>query len=205
MPNTVIPDSAANRLAFFKNLKQQITDHAAALKLSPADVAAINALLDPLIAKLQTLVDTDAAQSQASADVEHALGDSRKDLLALFEQLRANPGAKGAIAEAMQILSSKTQRDKNSIKPRIKAEAVPGHVRITGTKNYAELVNIYMRIVGTANWVLVGIKRKKFPFDDQTPLKTPGVPEAREYMARGVINDEEIGEPSDIVQVTFGG
>jgi hypothetical protein len=87
----------------------------------------------------------------------------------------------------------------------IKAEAQPGVVRITGSKDYAELVNIYMRVVGTAAWTLVGIKRKKFPFEDQTPLKSAGMAEAREYAARGVIDDNEVGQMSDIVQVAFAG
>jgi hypothetical protein len=62
-----------------------------------------------------------------------------------------------------------------------------------------------MRLVGTVSWVLVGIRRKKLPFDDQTPLKVAGVPEQREYQAVGVIGDNEVGQPSDIVQVAFGG
>jgi hypothetical protein len=62
-----------------------------------------------------------------------------------------------------------------------------------------------MRLVGAAQWILVGSHRKKFPFDDQTPLKQAGVPEVREYMGRGVINDQEVGQQSDIVQVTFAG
>jgi hypothetical protein len=62
-----------------------------------------------------------------------------------------------------------------------------------------------MRVAGTAAWTLVGVKRKRFPFDDQTPLKAAGTAEVREYAARGVINDEEVGQMSDIVQATFGG
>jgi len=36
-------------------------------------------------------------------------------------------------------------------------------------------------------------------------LAVPGVPETREYLARGIIDDEEIGIASDIVSVTFAG
>ncbi len=61
------------------------------------------------------------------------------------------------------------------------------------------------RTVAASNRTLIGVRRKKFPFDDQTPLKTPGVFEEREYQARGVINDEEVGQPSNIVSVKFAG
>ena len=36
-------------------------------------------------------------------------------------------------------------------------------------------------------------------------IATAGVPEVRECQAFGVLNDEQIGQPSDIVSVTFGG
>jgi hypothetical protein len=80
-----------------------------------------------------------------------------------------------------------------------------GHVRITGRKNYAQTVNIYWRRKGVTTWKLLVAKRKTFPFYDQTPLATPGTPETREYLARGVIGDNEVGIPSDIVPVLFGG
>lgn len=41
--------------------------------------------------------------------------------------------------------------------------------------------------------------------DDHNPLALPGTPERREYQACDVLNDAQIGQPSDIVSVTFGG
>jgi hypothetical protein len=43
------------------------------------------------------------------------------------------------------------------------------------------------------------------PYDDHTPLAVPGVAEVREYQAFGVLHDQQIGQASDIVSVTFGG
>jgi hypothetical protein len=124
---------------------------------------------------------------------------------ALIDQLKTNPKLTDGMGADMRIFTSTTTHNPQDTKTSIKATAQPGHVTITGSKDYADLVDIYMRIAGTTAWVLVGVRRKKFPFDDQTPLKTAGVPETREYMARGVIGDEEVGQQSDIVQVTFGG
>ena len=36
-----------------------------------------------------------------------------------------------------------------------------------------------------------------------TPPATPGQAEQREYQFRGVLGDDEIGQPSDIVQATY--
>ena len=40
---------------------------------------------------------------------------------------------------------------------------------------------------------------------DTSPLAAPGVAEGREYMARGILNDQEIGVASNIASITFGG
>ncbi|MDQ6623873.1 MAG: hypothetical protein M3Y86_10395 [Verrucomicrobiota bacterium] len=203
--SNAVPDSHANRLAFFINLKAKIAADAAALGWNAAKLAAVNALLDPVIANYQTLVDAEDAAAQASAKAAQAFAERNENLNKLIEELRANPGLDDGMREGMQLPKGTGKRDPNKIKPRLKAKADPGHVRISGSKDYADLINIYMRLVGTTAWILVGVRRMKFPFDDQTPLKVAGTPETREYMGRGVIGDDEVGEESDIVQVTFGG
>jgi hypothetical protein len=205
MAPKIIPDSHANRLSFFKNLKVQIAADAATLNITGSLLTSINAMLDRQIAAYQKLVDAESAVAVASADAVLAFDLDVDGLHGLFANLKANPNLTDGMGVAMGIYTQTSPHAPAQTKPRIKAESQPGHVRITGSKDYAELYNVYMRLVGTVAWTLVGIRRKKFPFDDQTPLKTPGVPEMREYMARGVIADEEVGQPSDIVQVTFGG
>ncbi len=205
MSQDIIPDSHANRLAFLINLKQQIAADAAALNLDANALAAANAILDPLIAAYQALVMAEQTVVTANANAAQLFAQQNDPLRALINNLKANPKFTDGMGAAMQIFTKSGAPQPAQTKPKIKAESQPGHVRITGSKDYAELVNIYMRLVGTAAWTLVGIRRKKFPFDDQTPLKVPGVPEAREYEAIGVIGDNEVGQASDIVQVTFGG
>lgn len=204
MAQDIIPDSHSNRLDFFKNLKKEIAANAAALALDAAAVTAANGSLDPLIAAYQTLVDAETAEAAASATADQVFNGKNESLRALFNQLKSNPKFVDGMGEAMRIFSQTTQRNPADTTPRIKATAEPGHIRITGSKDYAELINIYMRLAGTPAWTLIGIRRKKLPFDDQTPLKTPGTPEMREYMARGVIGDEEVGQQSGIVTAVFG-
>lgn len=122
-----------------------------------------------------------------------------------MNEIKNNTGYDPGMGAVLQIQMAGNKKDPATIKPSLEAESHHGFVRITGSKDYAELYNLYMRIVSTPAWILIGTRRKKFPFDDQTPLKTPGVFEEREYYARGVIDDEEIGLPSDIVSVTHAG
>ena len=46
---------------------------------------------------------------------------------------------------------------------------------------------------------------KTLPYYDETPLAVAHTPEVREYMAIGVVNDEEIGEMSEIKEVVYAG
>jgi hypothetical protein len=49
----------------------------------------------------------------------------------------------------------------------------------------------------------VGVLRG--PYYDTNPLANLAVPEVREYMVMGMIDNEEIGLPSDIVSIVFAG
>lgn len=155
----------------------------------------------------QGVVDADRAYSQANGDAQHAFATGEKPLRALIAEIKTNPDFTDGMGAAMKIVSTSSSRNAADIKPALTALSERGHVRLTGTKNYAETVNLYLRRKAgpVGEWTLVGIKRKRFPFDDQTPLAVPGVPEEREYMARGVIGDDEVGQDSDIVTVTHAG
>jgi hypothetical protein len=202
--NDYIPDSFANRLAWLQNLKVQITAEAAALGWPAAKLAGFMALLDPLIAAYQALADADAAFDKASGDAQDLFANSSASLRATLAEIKTNPAFTDGMGAVMQIFTSGSATAPDTIKPSLVATAARGYVRLTGSKNHAETVNLYMRRKGAA-WILIAPKRKRFPFDDQTPLATPGVPEEREYMARGVIGDDEIGQDSDIVSAVFGG
>ena len=204
--NSFLPDSHLNRLGFLQNLKTQIIADAAVLKWDAAKLVLVNAVLDPLIASYQTLVDAEAAASQALHDADGVFNARKEGLFGLVNELKADPDVTPGMADAMHLYASNPARGPATIKPAItRLVSEPGHVRLFGRKDYAELFNVYLRPVGTMAWVKVGANRKKFPFDDQTPLPAGATSQAREYYLRGVINDEEIGEPSDIAPVTFNG
>jgi hypothetical protein len=95
--------------------------------------------------------------------------------------------------------------DAEAYKPTLTAEDFPGYVRIKGKKSGVQAMNLYVRLKGQSEWKLLVARRSKFPFDDDSPLAVSGTPETREYRAVGVVSDEEVGQPSDIVSVVYGG
>ncbi len=64
-------------------------------------------------------------------------------------------------------------------------------------------LNVYWLPAGTATWAMLSAKRARFPFHDDTPAPAGQTTQAREYMAMGVIADEEVGNPSNIASVVF--
>ena len=109
-----------------------------------------------------------------------------------------------ATVAALQIAGSDSGFNSETYKASITAEAFSGYVRIKFRKGQTDGVIIYVRLKGQTVWKFLA-RDTNSPNDDHTPLATPGVPEVREYQAFGVLNDEQIGQPTDIVSVTFGG
>jgi len=204
MKRNYIPDSVENRLAWLTNLKTEVTENAAALSWDAAKLAAFTAVIDPLVALYTAVVAAESALRQATGDANGQFASSSEELRALIAEIKANPGFTEGMGAAMKIFTVNSTMQPEDIKPTLKVVAQRGSVSISGSKNYAETVNIYMRRK-SGPWVLIAPKRKRFPFDDQTPLTVAGTPEEREYMARGVNGDTEVGQDSDIVSTVFGG
>ena len=77
-------------------------------------------------------------------------------------------------------------------------------IRIRFVRGNVRGVNGYSRHAGESDRTLFGIDSSS-PLYDKRPLVHPGQAETREYMARGVVNDEEVGQDSNVVNVLYGG
>ena len=187
-----------------KNIHDNLDQYAAALGLDSGEISAIKSRLSLMIINYKAVLDAqrvfDTTVGTANAGFDTAAPELRRQ----FAARRKSAGYHDGIGSTLGIAPTGGKAAPASIKPRLKAESHHGFVRITGRKNYAETVNISMRIAGQTQWKLVVAKRKTFPFDDQTPPAQPGAAERREYMAIGCIGDAEVGQPSDIVTVLHG-
>ena len=79
-----------------------------------------------------------------------------------------------------------------------------GKVRVDFVRGGVDALAIYSRLRGTPTFHKLAVDTSS-PYFDTTPLAQTGVPEVREYFARGMVNDEEVGVDSDIVSIAFGG
>ena len=108
-----------------------------------------------------------------------------------------------AIGEELGVIGTHLDFDPTTYKAKITAEIFAGFVRIKFIKKGTDGINLYHRKKGEATWIFLA-RDTKSPYDDHITLETPNQPEHWEYRAFGIIDDAEIGLPSDIVEVVIG-
>ena len=94
--------------------------------------------------------------------------------------------------------------DPINYKPTLKAVLDGSGVRLRIGKYGAKLINVYGKLPGEEKFTLLATITRG-TWVDKRPLKTIGIAEIRQYMVKGVEDDEEIGFYSDIVTISFGG
>ena len=200
-----IPPTDDALVIWLTNLKTKITGNSAApLNLSAARLTQITAWCQFLIDAINNTTQKKNEWLAAAAAKQTQANTCLAGLRAEIGQWKADPAITDAIIADLQIVGGGAAFDAEGYHASITAQAFSGYVRIKFKKLGADGINLYSRIKGAAAWKFVS-RDTNSPYDDHTPLTTPGVAEVREYQAFGVVNDEQIGQPSDIVSVTFAG
>lgn len=200
-----IPDKRQDRYDWLTNLSNNIVAEAVKFGLSSDEALAAKALADAIIAKMDA---TDVAISELDG-ARHAERDVQTVKLAQIRASVANwktlPGMPGSGSDGvLKLQGTATVFDENTYKPVLHLTIEAGTVRIAFQKKGVEAMAIYSRLAGSPLWERIAIEHHS-PYHDTRPLAQPNVPEVREYMARGIRNDEEIGQDSDIYTITFSG
>jgi len=110
-----------------------------------------------------------------------------------------------AIGEDLRIIGDEITFDEANFKTTLKGKSLPGNNEISFVKSETDGVNVYSHPVGSTDpnvWEKLAFDTSS-PYNDTRALANAGVPENRKYRARGVINDVEIGQWSDILSLTF--
>ncbi len=206
MPNNdIIPDSPENRYDWAKNFCEKAPAQLAGL--AGWDANRINSL----ISRVGTIRDTAKAVMDAKAVLDEKLGDLdgamtthipsiRQD----FSNIKVSGGYNFGIGEVLEILSDSATFNPLTYKPVItRITSFGGHNELMTKKRGVTSMNVYWRRKGEETWRLLAAKRVKFPVQDDNAPATPGQAEVREYRVIGVVNDQEVGQPSDIAEATW--
>ena len=199
-----VPNTDDALLVWLTNLKTKLPNHAATLGISAARQTQTIAWCDALIASINNVTqkknDWLAAAAGKQTQNDASIGGLRVEI----NQWKANPAITNDIIAALQIVGGGTAFDAETYQTSITAQAFSGYVRIKFKKLGVDGVNIYSRKAGETAWKFVA-RDTNSPYDDHTPVAVAGQSEQREYQAFGVLNDVQIGQPSDIVSVTVAG
>ncbi len=142
---------------------------------------------------------------QAKDDADNAEEIEGAEFHVLANIIKADPGYTTGKGSSFGIINSNgAVFDSSTYKSTIKLTHGNGYVGIKFTKKGVVGLNIYTRLQGTSQWTHL-ILSTHSPYHDHHPLADSTKPEVREYMAIGVVNDAEIGMPSDIASITFAG
>jgi hypothetical protein len=199
-----MPKKDAKRLTWLTGLKTEYPKHVAELEITPERAATVDTWIDAHIAAIQNVSQKKAEWLAATAAKKTQARISVAGLRAEIARWRTAPGMTPAISADLQISATGPTVNPDVYKPELAASVVGGHVRLKFKKRGVSDVNLYVRHPGDMTWRLLA-RVTKSPYDDLTPVAAPGTAEVREYQAIGVMQDKEIGQPSDIVSVTVAG
>lgn len=200
-----IPSADDAKIVWLTNLKDTIDAHATTLGLTAARVTQVKTWCTDLITQINATNTAKQAWLAAASAKDTQAATSLAGLRGEIKQWKANPACTDATSAALKIVGTTGDFDPNTWKAEItKAEIVAGHVQLKWRKGPTDGVNIYVRLKGQTAWKFL-TRDTNSPYDDHTPPTVPGTPEVREYQAYSVLGDQQIGQPSDIVAVTFWG
>jgi hypothetical protein len=125
----------------------------------------------------------------------------------LIQTIKSHTNYTTAIGEDLGIVGNEQDIDLDTYKPEGKVFALPGAVKLDFSKKGVDGQAVYSRPVGSTDpnaWVKLA-NDFHTPYLDGRPLAVAGKPELREYKLRALIGDEEVGQWSDVITVTFAG
>jgi len=132
----------------------------------------------------------------ASADKQTQMTTSVGGLRGEIAKWKTDAGMTDTISTDLDIVGGGAAFNPDTYKQKLTAQVIGDHVQLKFPIGATDGINLYWRIKGQTAWKFLS-RDTNSPYNDHTPLATPGVPEVREYQAFGVLNDEQIGQPSD--------
>lgn len=200
-----IPSRREDRRTWLQNISAKAAAQVAAGGGTAAQGTALAAAADAVTAAYDV---TDSAKT--TLDGKRAIerdteGSQLAAIRTLLNALKVLPNFKSSGAEAeLQASASSSDLDPDTYKPLIAVSIKGGQITFDFKKKGVDALAFYARLRGTTIWTKIGMDTST-PYIDGRPLAVPGVAEVREYMARGMLGDEEIGLDSDVVSITYGG
>ena len=201
MATDYVPHSESQLVGWLSNFVKKISIHGPALGLAEDELNTIRSACKEISSKI---VDIEQKKSELQEIIETKDNVKNLTLAAIrcfVTRMKMHPAFTDVIGQELKIITPSGFITDSSNKVTLKAGVSSGRVRVDFTKRHFNAVNIYSRLHGTEPWTFLA-RDTISPYEDNRPLSN-GQSEWREYMALGVIGDDEVGRPSDIVSVVL--
>jgi hypothetical protein len=201
-----VPQSYKNLKAWLLLQQTELTALlAAAINMTVDERTAYLLAVTTILTPVTAIVDLMDDLEMKTADFPLILEAQLPLIRAAVKRAKTSTACTPAIQLQLDWVGDAQNNDPETSRPTINLTAQPGRVKIEGRKPGFDSVSIYSRKKGEVQWKLIAVRKRKFPYYDESPLAVAGVPEVREYVAHGVVDDEEVGEPSEIKEIVFAG
>jgi hypothetical protein len=200
-----IPPKRDDYRAWLLEFKDQIAIVGPGLGLTPERITAIQTTCTNQIRLIdEAKTAEDAATLATKKETEQRI-ITNAALQEEIKVIKASSAYGEAEAAALHIKSSKPSAlDPATYKPTFKLHTTTNGNLLTWPKKGVDAMKVNWRIKGQPVFTHFGTFTGKSCLDSH-PLATPHVPETREYQLIGMINDQEIGVPSDIQSALWDG
>ena len=203
MPKTdYMKRSDAANLVWHDQLKVGVIAQAATVGLASTDtgqVTTLNTELHTTVANAATAI-ANAQQAVAAKDATRKKVDVATR--ALVRRIKAHPNYTPALGAQLGIEGPDVAVDLSEAKPTLTATAqMSGLVVIDFVKDKSDGVNLYSRRGAETAFTFLARDTASPYIDNRLPL-VAGQPELRHYKAMYVLDDDEVGLPSDELAVT---
>ena len=198
-----IPRKDNDLLPWANNLSDKIDGYAEELGLTADEVTLVKNSCTGFNKGITDFTAANTTAKKAAKEKTNLLGTGKSSVRTVVQRMKKSENFTPAISKDLNISGSSNPFNPDTYKTKLTTTVLPGKVNVKFIKKGAEGVNMYSRINGSDIWVKLDFASRS-PYADKRPLVMPGTAELRQYMAIGVIKDEEIGLMSDISEVVFG-
>ncbi len=204
MQTDYIPRREAEKVIWLLNIEGKIDTFLAPLGITAAEATAIKTRCSSIRTSISANEAARTAAKQAKESKDAVIKTEEAVLRNAIQTWKLKSTFTEAVAEALGLNAPQSRMNMDDYKTQLTTQTFPGKIEINFTKKGVDGVNIYVRHKGQSTFMKIAYDSHS-PYEDNRPLAISGTAETREYMAMGVIDDEEIGQQSDIVEVVFGG
>lgn len=202
MGKSYYPTSDDAQSAWAKNYKENIVNVAGTLGLTAEQVAKQVSKCDSIIGGISKVATNRASLKLSIGNRNNINATEGGSLRADISNIKTLSGYNVGIGNALGIISPSSTTDYSTFKPVLTTEMFGGKVRIRFKKMETDGINIYRKKMDGTEWLYVA-RANKSPYDQAYTLEVAGQPELWQYRAFGVVDDNEVGQPSDIVQAVY--